>query len=944
MTQSRRTAPRSGQPFSTARHISRRSKSNMIAELGYEKCESRNMLSASTSIDLAVFADQGFEQLILGHVADQIETAYLLQDASDLQLIQIEAGDATNTAVFQQTMGGLPVHGAYVSVLQGRQGEILSVRDRGAIFLATQDSMTPGIDLLTAQLVANDDFLGRAELTVDGQLVWFRQGDRAELAWRVETVVTGADINHSDLQFTTIVDANNGSVLSQVQTPTAIADLIYETEHAVYPRIVINDAIGASGSRTYAAPFDAIVELALGCTGTLIAPNVVISARHCGAGAGSTINFGDNSNSPVFSATVQSSSLPDGNGSLLDGGDVAILTLTGNVPGSVATPQRLIDETSGLVGQVAATLGYGLNGIGSQGHQNSSDGWRWGGENIIDVYGSPAGTSGSNIISTDFDDGTNGNNTIPSSSATPLTFEATTAPGDSGGPVMVQVASEWLIAGVLSGGTTSTSVYGDISWWTGTAIYRTEIEAAGGVFADGGLGSVAFDATTYFFGDTVGITVNDSNGVNPVNVTVVSDSGDSETLTLSNGGSGFVYTGSILTSDAGVSTGDGILQAADTDQLTVTYVDPDDGTGSSATVNDTATIHEPGNGVLVGVDFDQPGSPFPTNWQLVPGGGNATFNNLFDENGDPTLIDLAIDELSDGTWFDFAVTPDANTIPQHPNALANIDGQIYTGADPLQLTYSDLTPFADYEVYVLSAEGFFSSIEQTVTITGDGTPVSFDQNFSIDQLFVNDELGDSSRDLSSYAKIIKATGGGQIVINIDPIAGTSDVVLAGAAIFEIPVVELIDPFATKFLDGLVGGGSLADAQTSNDVYYQLNPSPTANPEKQIIDLILASEYLGGSLNSFEFYLEAAMVGGPQGDVIQTVELWNEQDSAWDLFDTRAASTTDESVVVSAGGDLARYVHPLTNEIFARVQWESPGFAGTPFSWTVNVDQFGWLIS
>ncbi|MFG0313207.1 MAG: GC-type dockerin domain-anchored protein, partial [Phycisphaerales bacterium] len=133
----------------------------------------------------------------------------------------------------------------------------------------------------------------------------------------------------------------------------------------------------------------------------------------------------------------------------------------------------------------AATLGYGYNGLGSSGHGFSADGRRWGGENIIDRYGSPASSGGSNIISTDFDNGSSGANTIPSSSSTPLEFEATTAPGDSGGPVLVQFGGEWVIAGVLSGGTTSTSVYGDISWWTGTAIYRDAIESAGGDFVTG---------------------------------------------------------------------------------------------------------------------------------------------------------------------------------------------------------------------------------------------------------------------------------------------------------------------------------------------------------------------------------------------------------------------------------------------------------------------------
>ena len=267
------------------------------------------------------------------------------------------------------------------------------------------------------------------------------------------------------------------------------------------------------------------------------------------------------------------------------------------VPSAIATPMRLIDATTTLVGQTAATLGYGLNGLGSSGHQGSSDGWRWGGENVIDVYGSPASASGSNIISTDFDDGTGGNNTIGSSSSTPLTFEATTAPGDSGGPVLVEIGGgEWAIAGVLSGGTTSTSVYGDISWWTGTAIYRTQIEAAGGVFAGSGLGTVGLDKAAYFDGDTANITVVDDNGVNPIDVTLTSDSGDSESLTLT--GAGPSYNGSMLISDSSVSSGDGVLQGAVGDQITVTYVDPDDGTGSSNTVSDTAMIIELSSGVF----------------------------------------------------------------------------------------------------------------------------------------------------------------------------------------------------------------------------------------------------------------------------------------------------------------------------------------------------------
>ncbi len=118
------------------------------------------------------------------------------------------------------------------------------------------------------------------------------------------------------------------------------------------------------------------------------------------------------------------------------------------------------------------------------------------------------------------------NNAISGSDVNPLQFEATTAPGDNGGPILVQVGSEWVIAGVLSGGTTNTSVYGDISWWTGTSIFQSQIEALGGVFvgSNPGTGTVDLDDTSYSVGDTLTVTVTEQNAVAPLAVTVVSGS------------------------------------------------------------------------------------------------------------------------------------------------------------------------------------------------------------------------------------------------------------------------------------------------------------------------------------------------------------------------------------------------------------------------------------
>ncbi len=436
-------------------------------------------ITAAVLMSTLSYAD---EASVRAHLASAQSTAYLQQGEVRIELVEPGKGDPSDALVFQKFIGDLPLHGARVYVVENPDGSVARVFDDPTDQLVLRRApvnIAPG-----AAVVLAEAFLPSAIDSVARQ-VWFRTGNEAILAWEVTTTLADTGSPASPTHFEMVIDAETGGVLSERQIDVKeYAPDTTETVEGVFPRIVINNTIGAQGSRDYAAPFDAVVQLG-GCTGTLIAPNVVLSARHCGIGAGTLVRFGDNSNNTDFTITVQSSSLPDGSGSLLDGGDVSIHVLNGSVPSNIAEPVRLIDETNDLVGMVAATLGYGYNGLGSSGHGFSSDGFRWGGENIIDAYGAPASAGGTNIISTDFDNGTSGANTIPSSSSTPLGFEATTAPGDSGGPVMVQFGGQWVIAGVLSGGTTSTSVYGDISWWTGTAIYRDAIESAGGDFVTG---------------------------------------------------------------------------------------------------------------------------------------------------------------------------------------------------------------------------------------------------------------------------------------------------------------------------------------------------------------------------------------------------------------------------------------------------------------------------
>ena len=419
---------------------------------------------------------------ILSHLENNKETSYLQTGGRQLVPFVTDSMRPDNLVEYQKLIKGMPLHGGIVRVFMADDGTVANVFDHSSESMEI-DNTAPALTGDAAERLVGLSLKNSNVTATDfsSKLVLFRNGDSASYAWEVNTTLVDTGQPGSPTGAITVVDAQSGEFLSQSQSDTRD----YMAPGAVfsaYPRMVINDAIGPNGSRNYAAQFEEIPLVDFCCTGILVADNLVLSARHCGLVSGGDVRFGEDSNNPTFVTSIQSVSLPDGFGSFLDGGDVAILRLASSVPASVATPMRLTTQQDELVGQVAAMAGYGYNGVGSQGHGFSADERRWGGENIIDSYGAPEGNSGSNVISTDFDDGSNGANQIPGSSATPIQFEATTAPGDSGGPVMININGEWVVAGVLSGGTTQFSTYGDVSWWTGTAEFESEIAAEGGVF------------------------------------------------------------------------------------------------------------------------------------------------------------------------------------------------------------------------------------------------------------------------------------------------------------------------------------------------------------------------------------------------------------------------------------------------------------------------------
>lgn len=283
-------------------------------------------------------------------------------------------------------------------------------------------------------------------------------------------------------------------------------------------RIVINDEAGVAAAKAIGAQYDSVVELRFYadatftggfglCTGSLISSTTILTAQHCVPGTQASqvqVRFTDGDGNLQFARTVSAIDLMPGYTFLSDGTDVATLTLAD--PVLDRTPFQITSDI--VTGELARMVGYGLNGLGSTGHQNSRDGARWGAENVIDLDLPGQAYSGPNLLYfSDFDNPDGTSNTLLDVFGVPslsdmLANEGTTAGGDSGGPLLVQRNGEWVIAAVLSGGVGGQglpqfSEYGDISFWT--AIHsdaaRQLVIDGGGVFYEPGFAEIPLPAS-----------------------------------------------------------------------------------------------------------------------------------------------------------------------------------------------------------------------------------------------------------------------------------------------------------------------------------------------------------------------------------------------------------------------------------------------------------------
>lgn len=178
--------------------------------LEYQALEARQLLSANLpSVD-------GQIELTRDYLQNNIETAYLLEGSSELRFVEIKHGLASTTTRFQQTVDGIPVHDAIVTINQGPTGDFQRVFHELAFDTSEVDFPHPDdfpFNVNLAERVAMEFAgVGEAYLPTPVEGAWFvDESHDVRQVWDMTVYSARQPIG----DFLTLIDVNSLEVLMQ---------------------------------------------------------------------------------------------------------------------------------------------------------------------------------------------------------------------------------------------------------------------------------------------------------------------------------------------------------------------------------------------------------------------------------------------------------------------------------------------------------------------------------------------------------------------------------------------------------------------------------------------------------------------------------------------------------------------------------------------------------
>ncbi len=617
----------------------------------YNSLEPRRLLAAdfAGAAEQLYYVNDGLQESVARkYLAGQPGTADLDQGQNGLELVEIKRGLASTVTRFRQTYQGTPVADAWVTTIQGPQGDFIQVHDQS--FDGEFTSFVPRkvIDYAVAEQIALD-FAGAKSTFApsQGELVWLagEDGKTAHVAW--EMTVFGVD-PHEHGDFLTFMDPTTGQVISQenriAHFTTGTGDVFYPNPYQTLGSGVgITDNNDADSAELNNQMIEVTLEGLDEGTGLLTGEFVDLATLNSASLPDfdaidfnreyfytrsddrfeqvvvyhtvdqmnryfHALGFDDDTGTPNGIRdfpTLANAHWYNDDQSFYSTGDDAIHFGDGGVD----------DAEDGDI--IAHEYGHAI-----QHNQNAS----WGGGEM----GAMGEGFGDYIAASFFQ--THGDVAFQANHAAAVgEWDATSYssddppnlrrvdgnkmyPGDLVGQVhadgeiwsralwdinqalgasiadQLVLESHFMLPGsasMVDGAEMILLADANINGGANEAAIRQAFEDRGILEPPATIGTVELDKSIYNVGDVVSITVEDGNGpMSSVDVTIESSNGDVETVTLS--GAAGVYSG-VITSTAGTPTAaDGQLQAEIGDTFVVTYVDTDDGSGGTVDATDTA--------------------------------------------------------------------------------------------------------------------------------------------------------------------------------------------------------------------------------------------------------------------------------------------------------------------------------------------------------------------
>ena len=140
--------------------------------------------------------------------------------------------------------------------------------------------------------------------------------------------------------------------------------------------------------------------------------------------------------------------------------------------------------------------------------------------------------------------------------------------------------------------------------------------------------------------------------------------------------------------------------------------------------------------------------------------------------------------------------------------------------------------------------------------------------------------------------------------------------------------------------GSVVSGTLASLFNSDDNRLVMRPGIVFSTSEAPLQMQVDATAQSTTASTFRFKVESA---ANQGNIRQTISLFNFNTNSYEQLDTRIATTNDTVVEIVVTTNASRFVNPATGAVRSLIAWKA---AGPVFSypWLVSVDQVRWQIT